>query len=72
MCKSVFEGLSKFISWQGLSQTWIVTVPVSKEKCSSFNFIFLMLKEINSRPGAKITTIFRLSWKYSNYIIKTF
>ena len=31
------------------------------------------LTEENTRPGAKILTIFRLSWKYSNcIIIKTF
>ena len=48
MCKSgsifpnsqssaVFEWLSKFIYWLGLSQKWIQTVP--EEKCPSFNFI---------------------------------
>ena len=36
-------------------------------------FLCSDLSEKNSRPGAKITTIFRLSWKYfSGIIIKTF
>ena len=48
MCKSdrtfpnfqsgtVFEWPFKFISWHGLSQKWIITVP--EEKSSSSNFI---------------------------------
>ena len=83
MCKfdSIFRCLQlstlfKFISWQGLSQKWMITAP--KEKSPSFNFISQNLKEIgrreklvekNSRPESKITTIFRLSWKYFNCIV---
>ena len=66
------------ISWYGLYKKWMITV--LEEKCTSFNFIPYLLKGIqtylaqkNSRSGAKINTIFRLSWKYFNHvIIKTF
>ena len=53
---------------------------ISKRKISFTQFYSVNVKEIraqlgekNSRSGAKITTIFRLSWKYFNcIIIKTF
>ena len=55
MCKSdnifpylqssaLFKWLLKFISWKGLSKKWMVTL--SKEKCTSFNFIPKVLKKI--------------------------
>ena len=34
---SLFKWLLKFISWQGLSQKWMITG--SRQKCPSFNFI---------------------------------
>ena len=48
MCKSdsifpylqrvtLFKWLLKFLSWQGLSEKWMMTVP--KEKSPSFNFL---------------------------------
>ena len=34
---TLFKWLLKFISWQGLSRKWLITVP--KEKSPLFNFI---------------------------------
>ena len=52
----------------------------SRGKMSFISFYSLNVKknlanllEKNSQPGAKITPVFRLSWKYFNHvIIKTF
>ena len=35
--RMLFKWLLKFISWQGLSQKWMIAVP--KEKSTSFNFL---------------------------------
>ena len=53
---------------------------ISRRKISFIQFYLVNVKEIRaqlaekiSRSGAKITTIFKLSWKYFNcIIIKTF
>ena len=48
------------------------------DKCLSFYSVNVKgncahLSEKNSRPGGRMTTIFRISWKYFNRIvIKTF
>ena len=67
---TLFKWLSKFISWESLSQKWIITV-AEKKYYHSVNVKGngTHLAEKTSRQEAKISTIFRLSWKYFNCII---
>ena len=84
ICKSVnifpdlqnnmlFKWLFKFVSWQGLSQEWMITVPKKNDNIKNVKENWAHLAEKNVWPRAKITTIFRLPWKYFDcIIIKTF
>ena len=59
---TLFKWLLKIMFWEGLSQKWILFYSINVNR----NWTHLTKKTL--QPGAKVTTVFRLSWKCLNCI----